>query len=249
MRIEYPGCETAALRQLWKEAFGDEDAFLDCFFTFGYSPRRCRCVLEGETLAAALYWFECSAYGQKYAYIYGVATALSHRGLGLCRQLMADTHALLREEGFAGAVLVPQQEGLRRMYAAMGYRDCGGLDRFSCEAGTPVPCRAVGPEEFCRLRRQYLPEGAVLQEGENVPFLAQQAQFYAGDNFLLTAWQEKGKLHGLELLGSRQTAPGITAALGCDAGEFRAPGTQPFAMFLPLTPEAKAPAYFGFAFD
>ena len=33
-----------ALKALWQEAFGDEEAFLDCFFSTAFSPKRCRCV-------------------------------------------------------------------------------------------------------------------------------------------------------------------------------------------------------------
>lgn len=251
MKIAEPSLkEIQQLRLLWQEAFGDEDAFLDCFFRSGFSPERCRCILEGDTVAAVLYWFGCSCGNQRLAYIYGVATRKDYRGQGLCRTLMADTHTHLAKLGYDGAVLVPQQEPLRQMYAAMGYRSCGGLDVLSCNAGKPVSVRAIGPEEFAQLRRQYLPEGGVVQEEENLAFLQEQAQFYAGDDFLLTAWEDKGILHGLELLGNRDAAPGIVGALGCREGSFRMPGnTRPFAMFLPFCADGTAPSYFGFAFD
>lgn len=247
--IGYPKHEEEALRRLWREAFGDEEGFLDLFFAHGYDRTRCRCLWEDGDLAGALYWFDCECDGEKYAYLYGVATAMAHRGKGICRALMADTHALLAREGYAAVTLVPQQEGLRRMYAAMGYRNCGGLEEIICTPGEPTQLRAVGPAEFARLRRQYLGEGSVLQEGRGLSFLANQAQFYAGRDFLLTAWEEDGCLHGLELLGNTDAAPGITAALGCRKGYFRVPGETPFAMFLPLKAGAKMPDYFGFAFD
>ena len=58
------------LRALWKEAFGDTDAYLDSFFTLGFSPERCRCVTEDGQVSAALYWFDCpytSGGGWEYA--------------------------------------------------------------------------------------------------------------------------------------------------------------------------------------
>ena len=33
------------LRQLWKEAFGDTDDFLDVFFSVAFAPERSRCVI------------------------------------------------------------------------------------------------------------------------------------------------------------------------------------------------------------
>ena len=62
------------LRQLWQEAFGDSDAFLDSFFSLSFAPERCRCVTEENHVTAALYWFDCSCHGGKMAYLYAVAT-------------------------------------------------------------------------------------------------------------------------------------------------------------------------------
>ena len=58
-----------ALRALWQEAFGDSDAFLDSFFSTSFCPHRCRCILSDDQSAAALYWFDCSLGGEKYAYL------------------------------------------------------------------------------------------------------------------------------------------------------------------------------------
>ena len=137
------------------------------------------------------------------------------------------------------------------MYAGMGYRDAGGLQEFSCEAGTePIPFRTVGPEEFAVLRRRLLPEYSVIQEGRGLAFLAEQLQFFAGNDFLLAAYTENGVLQGLEYLGEKAAAPGLTKALGCTRGSFRTSGTEKsFAMFHPLTDVSITPAYFGFAFD
>lgn len=252
MRIDFPdSAQIPRLRQLWQIAFGDTDDFLGSFFRTAFSPDRCRCVLDGERIAAVLYWFDCAVEDQKTAYIYAVATHPDFRGRGLCRALMEDTHALLAGRGYASAVLVPQKESLRKMYAGMGYRDCGGLENFTCTpADIPVSVRTIGPEEFAGLRRQFLPAGAVVQEGENLAFLAEQLQFYTGPGFLLAAYAEKETLHGIELLGDKTKAPGIVKALNLARGSFRIPGAaMPFAMFHPLTEDALEPAYFGFAFD
>lgn len=252
MLTDYPAPHhIPQLQQLWKIAFGDTDAFLDSFFRTAFSYNRCRCVLENNQIAAVLYWFDCTVENQKIAYIYAVATHPDFRNRGLCRKLMADTHAVLADRGYAGATLVPQKESLRAMYAGMGYRDCGGLDTVTCAAGeSPVFVRAIGPEEFARLRRQFLPEGSVVQEGENLTFLSEQTQFYTGDGFLLAAYSDKDILHGIELLGDITSAPGITKALNCVRAEFRIPGTStPFAMFHSLAENTPELSYFGFAFD
>lgn len=251
MTIELPtaGC-LPELGQLWKEAFGDTDAFLDSFFATAFSPRRCRCALEDGQVAAVLYWFDCLWEGRKVAYLYGVATAKAYRGRGLCHALMEQTHWELAALDYAGAVLVPGEESLFRFYESMGYEVCGFTASLSCEAAQEAAgLRQVDAAEYARLRRKLLPPGGVVQEGENLTFLQTHAQLYAGEGFVVAATEEEGNLRGQELLGDVAAAPGIVRALGCARGEFRIPGREKaFAMYRSLDGSGM-PAYFGLAFD
>lgn len=252
MRIDKPPAGfQLQLRRLWKDAFGDGDAFLDSFFSTAYSPDRCRCLLAEGRLAAALYWFDVSCRGQKMAYIYAVATAPAFREQGCCRALMGNVHSHLAALGYHGALLVPDGEALCRMYTGLGYRPCTQIREFVCAVDSdPAAIRPIDREEYARLRRQLLPRDGVVQENENLVFLETQAEFWAGLGFLLAARREDNTLHGLELLGDPAAAPGILSALGAAYGDFRTPGEgKPFAMFLPLRPGTEAPGYFGLAFD
>lgn len=241
--------ETRALRDLWKKAFGDTDTFLDLFFDLAYSPQRCCFLQEGNDLAAALYWFDCFCGEKKIAYIYAVATDPALRGRGFCRRLMEQTHRLLQQQGYAGAVLVPGDADLFTMYGKMGYRTMSRMDSFSCAAGKALPLKKLSPEEYAAARRRLLPPGSILQEGVSLNFFAGFGEFYTGRGFLLAAVRDGDQLLAAELLGDVSAAPGITAALGCTRGQFRAPGTsQPFAMYKPLAADFM-PRYFGLAFD
>lgn len=251
MRIEYPQqAQLSQLRSLWKEAFADDDAYLDLFFGSVFSPDRCRCVSTGGQVSAALYWLDCQCQDRPMAYLYAIATAKSHRGKGMCAALIADTHVLLRSLGYAGCVLVPGKPPLFRMYGKMGYQICSSIGQTHCTAGTePVSLRSLSADEYARLRRKWLPTGGVVQEGENLIFLEKLAHFYAGKDFLLCANLENGRLSALELLGNTAAAPNILAALGASEGTFRFPGdNRSFAMYHPLS-DAPAPKYFAFAFD
>lgn len=251
MKIDYPTQEqTSQLRALWQEAFGDEDAFLGLFFDQVFSPDRCRCITLDGDVAAALYWLDCRCRDLPLAYIYAVATGADHRGEGLCRALMADTHALLHQLGYTGCLLVPGEASLFEMYAGMGYQNCSPIREFSCKAGeNSVHMEQIPPEEFAALRRTFLPEGGVVQEGDNLEFLSRLTRFYRGDGFLLCCAPEDDRLFAAELLGNADAAGGILAALGFEKGTFRIPGEgRPFAMYHPLS-DAPAPEYFAFAFD
>jgi hypothetical protein len=138
---------------------------------------------------------------------------------------MEDVHELLKQGRYASAMLVPADDGLREMYRKMGYDDCTTIGSLSCAAGeTAAEVRNVEIEEYAGLRRERLPENAVLQEGLQLPFLAAQAQLFAGTDFLLAAFLDNDRLHGMELLGDLTVAPGILRALGCETGSFQIPG-------------------------
>ena len=248
MKIDHPHSHhIPALQALWQEAFGDPPAYIRDFFATGFSPRRCLCVTRQDRVIAAAYWLDCRYDNHKAASIYAVATAKSQQGQGHCHGLLAAIHAHLAALGYAGTILVPGEPGLRAFYRGMGYADFGGMDSIFAVAGDPISLRQIDPEEFVALRRTYLPAGGVVQEGENLAFLACHYRFYQGDSCLFAAHAQDGTLFVPELLG--QAAPaGILAALDAREGTFRIPGTAPFAMWHPLR-DAPPPTYFGFAFD
>ena len=240
-----------ALRQLWQDAFGDSDAFLDAFFATGFSPDRCHFLLEEDTPVSALYWFDCTLQGRKLAYLYAVATAERHRGKGLAGRLLEETHNILRSRGYSGALLVPGAPGLFDFYRKLGYATVGKIAEFSCPAGdAPIPLRQIDAAEYAHLRKELLPRGGVIQADTSLSFLESYCALYAGEDFLLAGECVDDNLIVQELLGNAAAAPGITRALNCGNGNFRIPGAhRDFAMFLPLADNCPTPAYFGLALD
>ncbi len=253
MIIDAPNpSRTGELRTLWKAVFGDSDAFLDAFWKTAFSEDRCLCAVMDDRVVAALYWFDCSASEVPLAYLYAIGTAEEYRGRGICRRLMAYTHELLAARGYRGALLVPGNEGLFAMYRGMGYEVCGKVRELSVVAAdAPVELRQIDAAEYARLRRQYLPQGGVIQENENLSFLKTRATLYAGTDFVLAAERAADTLLGLEMLGNVESASGIVRAVGCRQGRFRTHGKErEFAMFRELGEEKIVPpSYFGLAFD
>ena len=125
MNIDFPcSDDIKSLRDLWKEAFGDDDSFLDNFFRSAYCEKRARCIKSEGQIIAALYWFDCMYNDNKIAYVYAVATAMKYRGKGYCNILMNDTHKLLNIIGYSGVILVPATDKLFKFYEKLGYITC-----------------------------------------------------------------------------------------------------------------------------
>lgn len=252
MNSDYPvSAQIAGLRSLWKEAFGDEDVFLDAFFETAFSPRRCRCITENDKVLAALYWFEVICNGRRFAYLYAIATARSHRGRGLFTALLQDVKRILAEEGFDGILLVPETEALGRMYEKFGFSVCTRIREFTAAAGEKnILLRETGTAEFARLRETFLPSGSALQTGADLDFLATQCHFWAGEGWIAAGYIHENKLNCAEFLGDERVIPSLLRTLGVPDGNFRTPGEEmPFAYLLPLCDGCGRPAYFGLALD
>ena len=233
------------LRQLWKQAFGDPDAFVDGFFATGFAQDRCRCVTWNDRVAAALYWFDCFWAGRKLAYIYAVATDGDFRGKGFCRNLMDDTHRHLENAGYFGTVLVPGDRGLFEMYEKMGYRGFSPRQIRQITAGQPIPVRPLTAAQYAEKRNMALAEGGIAHSMPAFSYLATFTGFFEAEDCIFCGAGEEIFLFQ-EFLGEEGQLPGILAGLQVTAGRVPCPGQgADSAMFRPLTESRETPAYFG----
>lgn len=237
-----------ALRRLWQQAFGDPDSFLDSFFATGFAFDRCRCVFREWEPVAAVYLFDGTWQGKKVAYLYALAVDQAHRGQGLSRLLLADTHAALQRSGYAGAILEPATESLRAYYQRLGYCPFGGRQEQTFYPGeTPVECRELGSLCYEQKRRSFLPEGGVLQEGALTDFLQTQAVLWGGDGFVAAVSRQSPVV--LEFLGDTQKLPGLLRTWQLPQAKVRLVGEEDTAMYLSFSGESEKPTYFGLPMD
>ena len=248
MRIDQPDqAQIPELLQMWKDAFGEYGGFWEMFLRTAFLQEHCRCVTVDGQAAAALYWFDGSCGGQKTAYIYAVVTRPEYRGKGLCRVLLEDTHAHLKAQGYAGAVLKPAS-GLFPFYTRLGYVTSGYISRFTASAGSvPIHLKDLSSKEYGLLRKTYLPENGIVQEGITLNYLRTFAKFYACEDAIVCTSREEPVI--FEYLGNPHSAPGILAALGIQSAEIPTVGNDiPFAMFYPLNC-TKIPGYLGISLE
>lgn len=240
-----------ALRNLWKQAFSDSDAFLDAFFSLGFSTDRSRCLILDGQLAAMLYWFDAQWDGKKLAYLYAIATDQAFQNRGLCHRLMENTHNILKEAGYAGCVLVPASQSLFCFYGSLGYLPFGPVDCFTCTPSqSPVQLQQISWETYAQLRPRYLPADSILQDAQTLRFLASYTSFYVCEECLFCGSMDENRFIAQEFLGNPVHAASITCALQAQSGHFRTPGAEnPMAMICLFSPDSKLPGYLGLVLD
>ena len=126
----------ATMRQvgeLWREVFGDDEAFVEAFMTLCYDRENLFAHSEQGRVVSMLHLLPFrSAEGDRIYYIYGVATDPQWRGRGLGSELML--RALRRAEVDCRAVvLIPSGEDIKAFYATFGFVDAELPLRFDEE--------------------------------------------------------------------------------------------------------------------
>lgn len=237
------------LRSLWREAFGDSEAFMDDFFQVAYDEKRCRFIRKNGRIVSALYWFDVDVGIEKMAYLYGVATLPEYRGQGIAAYLIEKTCTELKGKGYSGVLLVPGSEVLFEYYRRLGFFACTTIAEFSCSAEGKTLLRPVGRDEYALLRRQLLPNRGVEQEGAFLELLERQYGLFAGDGFVLCAAVNGEKAFIPEFLGDIHCLPEVVGGLGVKTAQVRTPGPgRSFSMYRPLNGSVP-PLYFGLAMD
>lgn len=236
------------LRQLWQQAFDDPEDFLDSFFEKGFAFDRCRCVFREGVPVAAVYRFDGTWQEKKVAYLYALAVHKDHRGQGLSRLLLADTHAALQREGYSGAVLEPATAALQAYYERLGYRLFGSRQEKTVRAsGAPVAGVRLGQLGYEQGRKALLPAGGIAQEGPLTELLQTQAELWGGEGFVAAVSRQLPVI--LEFLGDQTKLPGLLMALKLEEATVRLPGGVPASMYLSFDGDEELPAYFGLPMD
>lgn len=114
-----------ALKGIWKECFGDPDAYIDLYFTRRFRPENTLVtVINGEP-AAMLSMLPCEISADtgpfSARYIYAVATLPAARGKGHSSALLEYAHRWMRKNGVDISLLVPAQQSLFQFYRKRGY--------------------------------------------------------------------------------------------------------------------------------
>lgn len=127
--------DSAELRTVWKEAFGDSDAYLDFFFAFRFCPENTLVLLENGKIVSQLFLLPCFLRGKDDIvpcyYLFAAATLKSARGKGYMGALLKAAESLSAERNVNAIVLLPGEPSLYDYYKRFGYSPCFKRKFFS----------------------------------------------------------------------------------------------------------------------
>jgi predicted acetyltransferase len=126
--------ERPLAKALWKQAFGDSDAFIDWYFANKVLPGQSLGMFDNGLVSIVHmvpYTISVQRRPLQSAFIAGAATDNAHRGAGLMRMLLRESLALMRQRGILITHLYPFNH---RFYERMGWSAYSHVRRQSITA-------------------------------------------------------------------------------------------------------------------
>lgn len=116
-------------KRLWKAAFGDDEAYIDLFYSTCARPEDVLILSEDGQLCsmAALLPLEIALPGGgklTSSYVYALATDPHARKQGYGRALLQYAELYLREQGVDCITVVPAEAGLFKFFETVGFTEC-----------------------------------------------------------------------------------------------------------------------------
>ncbi|MDL2232030.1 GNAT family N-acetyltransferase [Ruminococcaceae bacterium OttesenSCG-928-L11] len=178
-----------ALQTLWQECFGDSPDYTTFLFARLIRPERALVAVEGGIPRAMAFFtpFRLSGGGEQGAYLFGVGTALSHRGQGLSTALLAYADSALAEQGYALAVLVPASESLFAFYGKRGYspfaRICRHTAPVTAADAPQLALTSASLPELAPARRAFFASlgDCVLWDEETLAYIQAECLRFGGE--------------------------------------------------------------------
>ncbi len=117
--------DVPGLKELWKEAFAEEDAYINLFFESLFSSANVICVKENNTICSALYLLECKinllSKDYKAFYVYAAGTLNEHRNKGYMGELLEYAKVFCKKLEAEAICLFPASEKLYDYYSKRDY--------------------------------------------------------------------------------------------------------------------------------
>lgn len=158
--------ETARQKELWKLAFGDDDAYIDYCYDHG-DLNQVLVLLEDGVIATMVMLFPVTlalpdGRTASSAYIYALATHPDARKKGFGRFILNYVDFYLKEKGMDCVTIVPAEVSLHKFFATTGFMECFAtrkvelLQEMMGPAGTGDTLEPISAEAYNRLREELL---------------------------------------------------------------------------------------------
>ena len=196
--------EAGAQKALWKAAFGDDERYIDWFYTCCWQPENMLLLLEDDRLASMLallpHTLTLPGGGRATGgYIYALATDPAARSKGYGRMLLRYADQVLSQRGVDCATVVPAQASLFKFFGTVDFAPAFSTRKVELlrhmvgqpEAGDQA--MPVDGEQYNAIRGRLLAEvPSVEYPSELIAYQQGMCRLSGGGLFRITAGGAEG---------------------------------------------------------
>lgn len=178
------------LKEIWSEAFGEED-YAEDFYSRIFRPEDTLCEAENETVLAMLHKIPCridqgqGGYENAY-YFFALATRSGARGRGIMGQLIERAGEEIRAQGAEIVFLIPAQESLKGYYKRFGFVPLKNLPVFETRCTRDAEYRQKSTDSCIKAEPVSIEEAVVFMKSGKWKFTNRNVYFpWSVENFCL----------------------------------------------------------------
>ena len=175
-----------ALKKLWKEGFGDEDRYIDLFFSKRFKPENTFAYMEKGFPVSIASVLEASLYHNGTFipawYIYGVTTSSSYRGKGYGTAVIEHINKM-----YPAAFLVPSSEDLIAFYIRRGFLPAFSMKELVFHGNDlnikekNIKSETVFPDEYKNIRDScFTKNGYICWDAQAIAYALEENSLLGG---------------------------------------------------------------------
>ena len=185
------------MKQIWRECFDAEDAYLELYFSVRYRPEETLVYCEDGQVLGMLTILPCTCRapwnGQlrqyRGAYLFAVGTLPQAQGRGIATKLLSEADRYLQSSGVEVSMLAPAEPSLFQFYEQRGYEPWF-YQRRGClpavERGeSTLRLKALSAREYADHYSRLLPQDAMVWPEDAFPFAERESRLYHGGLYAL----------------------------------------------------------------
>lgn len=187
--------EVEQMKQIWRECFEAEDAYLNLYFSLLYCPEQTLVYQQDGQVLGMLTLLPCRyRVGERTLnarYLFAVATLPDAQGRQISTKLLAHADREMQRQGTEVALLAPATAQLYDFYGKRGYTPWfAGRKQSFAPLGTPVnfgeiSLQPLSEKEYLLERERFAPRNAVVWGERHLRFARWESELYHGGLYRL----------------------------------------------------------------
>lgn len=185
------------MKQIWRECFDAEDAYLELYFSVRYRPEETLVYCEDGRVLGMLTILPCTCRApwngqlRRYrgAYLFAVATLPQAQGKGISTKQLSFADQYLQSTGVEVSMLAPAEPSLYRFYEQRGY-ETWFFQRKGClapvgQGESSLRLHPLSAHDYASHYSRLLPEDAMVWDEDAFTFAEGESKLYHGGLYAL----------------------------------------------------------------